>query len=134
MITVSITINKPLEMVWECFTSPKHIMRWNFAANDWHCPSAINDLVEDGTFTYRMESKNKKFGFNLNGKFTMVDEPDELCYVLEDDRNVEVTFTEIDGDTKLIQRFDAEIENSVELQRNSWQAILDNFKKYTEKQ
>ena len=64
----------------------------------------------------------------------MVDEPDELCYVLEDDRNVEVTFTEIDGDTKLIQRFDAEIENSVELQRNSWQAILDNFKKYTEKQ
>ena len=90
MITVSITINKPLEMVWECFTSPKHIMRWNFAANDWHCPSAINDLVEDGTFTYRMESKNKKFGFNLNGKFTMVD---ELCYVLEDDRNVEVTFT-----------------------------------------
>jgi hypothetical protein len=59
---------------------------------------------------------------------------DELCYVLEDDRNVEVTFTEIDGDTKLIQRFDAEIENSVELQRNSWQAILDNFKKYTEKQ
>lgn len=54
MITVSITINKPIEIVWECFTSPKHIMRWNFPPNDWHCPSAINDLVEDGIFTYRM--------------------------------------------------------------------------------
>ena len=40
---------------------------------------------------------------------------------------------EISGNkTKITIVFDAETQNSVELQRNGWQAILDNFKKYVE--
>ncbi|WP_343856226.1 hypothetical protein [Fulvivirga kasyanovii] len=32
----------------------------------------------------------------------------------------------------MTETFEAEGENSVEMQRDGWQAILDNFKKYTE--
>jgi hypothetical protein len=53
-------------------------------------------------------------------------------YVLEDDRKVRVEFVPGDASTEVIETFDAETENSVELQRIGWQAILDNFKKYTE--
>ncbi len=31
-----------------------------------------------------------------------------------------------------MEEFDAETENSVELQRKGWQAILDSFKRYVE--
>jgi len=35
-------------------------------------------------------------------------------------------------DVKIIESFDEESLNSIELQRGDWQAILDDFKKYTE--
>ena len=24
---------------------PEHIIHWNFASDDWHCPTAENDLI-----------------------------------------------------------------------------------------
>ena len=45
---------------------------------------------------------------------------------------VNVTFEGVDSKTKLTIVFDAEKENSEEMQRNGWQSILNNFKSYVE--
>jgi len=38
----------------------------------------------------------------------------------------------MDGAVKIIETFEAEDTNSLELQKTGWQAILDNFKRYAE--
>jgi hypothetical protein len=57
-----------------------------------------------------------------------------ISYILDDGRKVNVTFIDEQNKTKIIEDFEAETTNSIELQQKGWQAILDNFKKYTEKQ
>ncbi len=39
-ITVQTIINAPIEKVWEKWTSPEHIINWNYASDDWHTPSS----------------------------------------------------------------------------------------------
>lgn len=118
--------------VWNAFTDPKHIIGWNFASDDWCCPSAEVKLIPSGTFNYRMEAKDGSFGFNLIGRFNHIEEFNQLKYTLEDDRKVEVYFKKIEGGVKVSQFFEPENQNSTELQQQGWQAILNNFKKYTE--
>ncbi len=43
-ITVSTTVNAPLDHVWNVRNSPEHITQWCFASDDWHAPKAENDL------------------------------------------------------------------------------------------
>ncbi len=132
-ITISTTINTPLEKVWECWTKPEHVVHWNHASDDWHCPAAENDLRENGKFCYTMASKDGKMSFGFEGIFTLINEPEAIHYLLGDGRTVQITFTEINGQVNVVETFDAEQMNSVELQRNGWQAILDNFKRHVEK-
>lgn len=132
MTLVSVNIHQPIIKVWEYFTSPDQIIQWNFANSDWHCPSAKNNVIEGGSFSYRMEARDGSFGFDLNGTFTKIDMPNVLHYNLEDDRRVEVSFIEKDGITHVVQEFELETENNEDLQRAGWQAILENFKKHTE--
>ena len=54
-ITVEITVSKPIEKIWEFWTLPTHIMQWNFASPEWHCPIVENNLQPGGKFVYRME-------------------------------------------------------------------------------
>jgi uncharacterized protein YndB with AHSA1/START domain len=55
-------------------------------------------------------------------------------YTLEDGRKVKVTFSNNnDAETKVVETFEAEGTNPIEMQRDGWQAILDNFKKYVER-
>lgn len=126
------TVNAPIEKVWECWTTPEHIMQWNNASDDWHTPSATNDLREGGTFTCRMEAKDGSAGFDFGGKYTKVLEHKHIDYTMDDGRKVSITFDEHDGHTHITESFDPESENSVEVQQQGWQSILDNFKKYTE--
>lgn len=133
-ITVETTVNAPIATVWDYWTTPEHIMKWNAASDDWHTPSATNDLREGGSFTSRMEAKDGSFGFDFGGTYTTVIDHREIAYTTGDGRKVRVTFDEQDGKTKVTETFDAESENSPEMQRAGWQAILDNFKKYTEAQ
>jgi hypothetical protein len=49
-----------------------------------------------------------------------------------DGRKMMVSFTQSGDSTKVVENFEAENENPMELQQGGWQAILDNFKKYTE--
>jgi uncharacterized protein YndB with AHSA1/START domain len=131
-ITVETNVNAPVETVWACWTEPEHIMRWNSASPDWHTPSATNDLREGGSFTSRMEAKDGSVGFDFGGTYTTVIEHAEMAYVMDDGRKVRVTFNGHGDHTHVTETFDPETENAPEMQRQGWQAILDNFKTYAE--
>lgn len=131
-ITVEAVVNAPIEKVWSCWNEPEHITKWCAASDDWHAPSAENDLREGGNFKTRMEAKDKSFGFDFGGVYTAV-KPNELIeYDMSDSRHVKIEFATTPGGVKVTETFDPETQNTEELQRNGWQAILDNFKKYTE--
>lgn len=132
-ITIEITILKPLEVVWQTFTDPKHITKWNFAQETWHCPSAENNLNPGGGFLYRMEARDGSFGFDLKGVYDEIIPLQLIKYHLEDGRSAQVQFIKVDEDTtKVVQSFEPEAANSREMQREGWYKILDNFHRYTE--
>jgi uncharacterized protein YndB with AHSA1/START domain len=132
MITVQTTVNAPIEKVWEYWNTPTHITKWNTASPDWHTPTADNDLRVGGKLTARMEAKDGSFGFDFWGIYDVVTEHEYIEYTLGDERKVQITFTNLNGATKVVESFEAEGQNSVEMQKGGWQAIMDNFKKYTE--
>ncbi|HEY6062824.1 MAG TPA: SRPBCC family protein [Chitinophagaceae bacterium] len=131
-ITVENTVNAPVEKVWKFWTRPEHITQWNNASDDWHTPWAKNDLRTGGQFSCRMEAKDGSFGFEFGGSYDEVKTNELIAYTMGDGRKVKIIFTNQGNATKVTEAFEAETENSIELQRGGWQAILDNFKKYTE--
>lgn len=132
VIKVQTSVNAPLAKVWECWTTPAHITKWNNASEDWHTPSAENDLRTGGRFSARMEAKDGSMGFDFGGVYTHVKEHELIAYTLDDDRKVTISFTSTGATTTVTESFEAEDENSIELQKGGWQSILNNFKKYTE--
>lgn len=131
-ITVSSTINENVEKVWDFYTNPDHIVNWNAASDDWHCPEAENDLRPGGKMRSRMEAKDGSFGFDFEAIYDEVIPQKRIVYTMTDGRQATVDFAEVDEKTQVTVVFDAEDENSHELQKAGWQAILDNFKTYTE--
>jgi len=131
-ITVQATVNAPVKVVWDYFTGPEHIIKWNNASDDWHTPRATNDLRVGGKFNSRMESRDGKQGFDFEGVYDEVVPQKLTRYTMSDGRKVSNVF-EADGDTtRLIVTFDPEKVNDPQFQREGWQAILNSFKKYTE--
>jgi uncharacterized protein YndB with AHSA1/START domain len=133
-IEINVLVDLPLEKVWELWTEPKHIVNWNNASDDWHTTSATNDLRAGGKFSYRMEAKDGSFGFDFSGVHKEIKKYVKIDSVLDDGRMLIVSFEEHDAGILVKEDFEAELENSIELQRTGWQAILDNFKKYAEDQ
>jgi uncharacterized protein YndB with AHSA1/START domain len=131
-ITVEVLVNAPVSKVWQYFTEPEHIVVWNHASDDWHTTRAENDLVVGGKLTSRMEAKDGSSGFDFEGTYDEVVVGEKLSFTMPDGRKVSVTFQEKDGQTAVVETFDPETENTIELQRSGWQAILDNFKKHVE--
>lgn len=132
VITIQTRVHAPVEMVWNCWTEPEHIMKWNTASEDWHTTSSENDVRIGGHFSSRMEAKDGSVGFDFGGIYDEVNVYKAIGYSLGDGRKVRVTFV-VDGEeTVVTEVFDAETMNSVELQKAGWQAILDHFKSYTE--
>ena len=131
-ITVENIVNAPLEKVWKFWTEPAHIIKWNNASADWHTPHAENDLRVGGKFVSRMEAKDGSLGFDFGGVYDEVIINKSIAYTLGDGRKVKIFFTSHGNETKVVETFEAETTNSIELQRSGWQAILDNFKKYIE--
>lgn len=132
-ITVQSTIQADTKKVWDFYTQPEHITGWNFASNDWHCPRATNDLRVGGEYSARMEAIDGSVGFDFNTLYDEVIEHEKIAYTMEDGRKAVVTFADNNDNTTVTVTFDAEKENSAEIQKEGWQAILDNFKKYTER-
>jgi uncharacterized protein YndB with AHSA1/START domain len=131
-VTVETTVHTPVEKVWRCWTGPEHITKWNNASDDWHTPVAENDLRVGGKFLSRMEAKDGSFGFDFSGVYDEVRLNELISYTLGDGRRVEISFINQGNETKIIESFDPEKENPIEMQQGGWQAILDNFKKYIE--
>jgi uncharacterized protein YndB with AHSA1/START domain len=131
-ITVEATIKAPVEKVWKNWTEPKHITQWCQASEDWHAPHAENDLRNGGKFKTTMAAKDGSVSFDFGGSYTNVEQHKTIKYTMDDGRKVDVNFSGNGNETKVIETFEAETENSPEMQRQGWQAILDNFKKYTE--
>ena len=130
-IIVKTKINEKVGKVWQLWTEPEHIVNWNFASSDWACPKAVNDLKPGGKFSWRMEAKNGSMGFDFSGTYIQIDEYRLIEKKLDDNRKVKITFAENEGITEVIETFEPD-EIDPDLQKQGWQAILDNFKKYVE--
>lgn len=130
-IRIQANVSADKQKAWEYYNEPAHICNWNFASPDWQCPSASNDLRVGGKYTARMEPKDGSFGFDMEAEYLAIDQGNSFKYLLADGRQVEVYFEPAGQETLVVVQFDAEEENDIELQKAGWQAILDNFKKYT---
>lgn len=132
IITIDSVIEKTIDEVWSFWTLPEHIMQWNFATKEWHCPNAVNDLTPGGKFSWRMEAKDGSMGFDFSGTYDHIKLKSQIEFKLDDGRRVTIDFQKQNEKTKIIEVFEAEEENSIDLQKNGWQAILNNFKAYVE--
>lgn len=132
-ITVETIVNAPIEKVWDAWNNPESIVNWAFASNDWECPATTNDLQVGGKFVTTMAAKDKSTSFDFNGTYTEVIPHEKIAYTIEGGRTVAITFEKVSDDQiKITEEFELEDINSEELQRTGWQAILNNFKNYTE--
>ena len=133
-IKVKTTVYASAEEAWRIWTEPEHVKQWNYASEDWHTPSAVNDLSPGGTFSFRMEARDGSEGFDFAGTYDAVEPHQCIAYTLDDGRRVEVKFVEKVNTTDVIETFEPETTFSEEFQKQGWQSILDNFKKYAEKE
>jgi uncharacterized protein YndB with AHSA1/START domain len=131
-ITIEAVVNAPIEKVWKCWTEPEHITKWAFASDDWEAPHAENDVRVGGKFSTTMAAKDKSTSFDFGGVYTDVKQHELIAYELGDGRKVKVQFAQTSEGVRVIESFDPETENPEEMQRNGWQAILNNFKKHVE--
>ncbi len=131
-ITIQNTVSAPVEKVWNDWNAPDHITKWATASEDWHTPRAENDLRTGGKFSSRMEAKDGSMGFDFAGIYDEVKTNESIAYTMNDGRKVNIKFTPSGNSTEIVQTFEAENENPVEMQQFGWQSILDNFKKYVE--
>ena len=131
-ITIETRVKADLKIVWDAWNNPEDIKRWNAASDDWHTPQSAVDLREGGKFSARMEAKDGSMGFDFEGTYTRIVLRKIIEYKLGDDREVKVEFTEAADGVLVKETFDAESQNSPEMQRQGWQAILDNFARHVE--
>jgi uncharacterized protein YndB with AHSA1/START domain len=131
-ITIETLVNAPIDKIWKMWTNPDDVVHWNHASDDWRSPTAENDLRTGGKFNYRMEAKDGSFGFDFAGVYDLVEPHKKIIFTMADNRKVEIIFKSYSSETEIIETFDAENENPIEMQREGWQAILNNFKKYAE--
>lgn len=131
-ITVETNVRATPARVWKAWNNPADIQQWNTAQEDWHTPRSSVDLREGGKFLARMEAKDGSQGFDFEGTYKRVVPQRLIEYRMSDGREVRVEFTERDGGVHVQETFDAETENPAELQRQGWQAILDNFRRHVE--
>ena len=133
-ITVRAIINVPVDSAWKCWTTPKDIRNWNNASDDWHTPHAENDLRPGGQFNYRMESRDGSMGFDFGGIYNKVEVNRQIDYTIGDGRKVRIIFKQAGNQTEVVETFETESTHTLEMQREGWQAILNNFKEYAEAQ
>lgn len=131
-VTVETTVKASLSKVWNLWTEPEHIKKWNQANDDWHTTKAENALRAGGKFSSRMEAKDGSMGFDFGGTYDEVVPDEHISYTLDDGRKVTIDFSETENGTAITETFEPESQNPTDMQRQGWQSILDNFKKYVE--
>lgn len=131
-IIINTTVKAPIDKVWETWTLPQHIENWAFASDDWEARDAENDVRTGGKFKTTMAARDNSESFDFEGEYTSVEKNRQIEYVMPDGREVKISFEDTPEGIKIIQSFDPENENPLDMQREGWQTILDNYKKYTE--
>ena len=131
-IEVATLVSRARQEVWSFYNQPEHIIKWNYASEDWRCPRAESELRVGGRLCYRMEAKDGSFGFDFEAVYDEVIAGRLVAFTLLDGRQVRTTFEDAGASTRVSTRFDAETSNPVDMQQAGWQAILDNFKRYVE--
>ena len=131
-IIISATINADVKNVWDYYTNPEHITKWNFADPSWQCPSASNDMRVGGKYSARMEAKDGSFGFDFEAIYDEIITGEKFTHTMPDGRQVTVVFEKNNDQTEVTVSFDPETQNPIEMQKTGWLAILNNFKKYVE--
>ena len=131
-ITVETLVNADVDRVWDAWNNPADIKEWNTAHEDWHTTRSTVDLREGGKFEARMEAKDGSEGFDFEGRYTRVVPREFIEYRMSDGREVNVEFIEQAAGVLVKETFDTETENAPEIQRQGWQAILDNFRRHVE--
>ncbi|NBV41474.1 polyketide cyclase [bacterium] len=131
-ITVEATITAPIAIVWGSWTSPEHIKQWCSASDDWEVPYADNDVRPGGKFKTTMAAKDRSFQFDFEGVYSRVEPETLIEYAMPDGREVSVRFDATSDGVRVVETFDPETQNPIEMQQAGWQAILDHFKRYTE--
>lgn len=131
-ITIETTVNATIDQVWKAWNAPEHITQWAIGSPDWHTPRAENDLRVGGAFLTRMEAKDGSTGFDFTGTYEEVQRHKTIAYTMDDGRKVRIMFADTGRAVKIVETFEAETQNPLELQREGWQTILNNFKKHVE--
>ena len=129
-ITVTTIVAAPVAKAWACWTEPDHIVGWNAASDDWHCPAAKNDLRVGGRFAFTMAARDGSFSFDFEGTYTTVTPNAHIAYVMDDGRKVEVDFAAEGEATRVTEVFDPENVHPSEMQQAGWQAILDHYARW----
>ncbi|HUZ61986.1 MAG TPA: SRPBCC domain-containing protein [Hanamia sp.] len=133
-ITVETVIKATAERVWKLWTTPADIIQWNNPSGDWQTLRVDNDLKIGGKFLFRMEAKDGSDGFDFGGKYDKVITNELIEYTLDDRRKTLIEFIAKDGSTILIETFDPEAKTPADIQRDFCQSVLNNFKRYVEKE
>jgi uncharacterized protein YndB with AHSA1/START domain len=131
-ITVQTLVKAPIEKVWKHWNEPSSINQWCTATPEWETINAQNDLRIGGEFSSRMQAKDGSMGFDFGGIYSDVIPNQYIAYEMGDGRKVEIAFREENGLVRVTETFDMENQNPEEMQRGGWQAILDNFRDFTE--
>jgi len=131
VLTAETLVNAPIEKVWELWTTPKHIMEWNNLSDEWHNTKIENDLRVGGRFLFAMALKNGRFNFDFLGTYDEVKTNALITYTLDDGRKSSIIFAGANP-VKVTENFEANLTDSMEMQQNFCQAVLDRFKYYTE--
>ena len=132
-ITVETVVQASLDKVWKAWNTPEDIIQWNAASDDWHTPRSSVDLRPGGKIWARMEARDGSMGFDFEGTYTSVIDREFIEFTMPDSRSVAVKFEEAHGAVKITETFDADNEYPIEMQREGWQSILENFKRYVER-
>lgn len=132
MISVSITVNVPLQQVWELWTNPEHIKVWNNVNDDWHNPRVQVVFKTGGHFLYRMETKDGATGFDYAGTFDLVIPGQRVEITLHDGRKAINIFHNLGHATRIDETFDPAPHDPPEFQERFCTMILHSFKQYAE--
>lgn len=130
-ITVETQVAAPIDKVWQAWNTPKDIMQWNAASDDWHTTRSAVDLRVGGKYSSRMEAKDGSMGFDFEGSYTRIVHHQSIESMLGD-RALVVEFIAGEHGVTVRETFDADDSHSIEQQRGGWQAILDRFARHVE--
>jgi uncharacterized protein YndB with AHSA1/START domain len=131
-VVAEVTVDAPIEKVWEFWTNPTHIKQWNNFSDDWQTPVAENDLQAGGKLFLRMEKKDGSEAFNHEALYDEVVAGKKISYTTSDDRKTINVFAGSESGVTITETFEIPHGEDPDFHRSFCQSILNSFKTYVE--